>query len=200
MEFMLRHLVLFPQPGKPQNTGSRQIGLFPREDRGTIRPDERQERDLFLAFQFVPVSKAEAERNRERNRRMAGIDLNLTELRDRWVFRYKPVEVLAAAERLAKHHAERHQWWDKERQAAEAELKKKGFEYRERATSVGQDFQIVGDPELIRRLNQCKQKSHDHQEAQRLYEIWARALKARAERQPGEELELKINDIVFFGL
>ncbi len=124
----------------------------------------------------------------------------ITDRRQVWTFKYKPTEVLAAAKDRVKHHIERGGFWTKERDKAEEQLKKKGFEYRERETSYEAHIQIVGDPELAQRVAECRRKVAEHREKQQLYDTWVRALKAKTERQPGEELELTINDVVFFGL
>lgn len=125
---------------------------------------------------------------------------NVTDRRQVWVFRYKPAEVLAAAQERVRHHTERGEWWTSEYERAEGQLKEKGFEYRERQGSYESQIQIVGDPELAKRVGHCRQKVAEHREKQVLYETWVRALKAKTDRQPGEELELTINDVVFFGL
>lgn len=127
-------------------------------------------------------------------------DQHITDRRKVWVFRYKPAEVLAAAQERVRHHTERGEWWTSEYRRAEEQLKEKGFEYRERQGSYESQIQIVGDPELARRVGNCRQKVAEHREKQTLYETWVRALKAKTDRQPGEELELTINDVVFFGL
>jgi hypothetical protein len=138
--------------------------------------------------------------NNLRRKNMKGADHNLTERREIWTFRYKPTEVLAAAKERVKHHAERGKFWTSEYNKAEGQLKKKGFEYREREGSYEHQIEIVGDPELGQRLANCRQKIAEHRKEQELYETWVRALKAKTERQPGEELELTVNDVVFFGL
>jgi len=131
---------------------------------------------------------------------MGATDQQVTDRRQIWAFRYKPAEVLAAAKERAKHHTERGEWWTSEYNRAEEQLKKKGFEYRERQSSYEPQIQIVGDPELAQRVAHCRQKIAEHREKQKLYETWVRALNAKTERQPDEELELTINDVVFFGL
>jgi hypothetical protein len=125
---------------------------------------------------------------------------NATDRRQIWAFRYKPAEVLAAAEERVKLHTERVNWWTSEYNRAEEQLKKKGFEYRERQYTGEHQIQIVGDPELAQRVVLCRQKIAEHRETQKLHETWVRALTAKTQRQPGEELELTINDVVFFGL
>jgi hypothetical protein len=131
---------------------------------------------------------------------MKETEKQVTDRREIWVFRYKPSEVLAAAKDRVKHHIARGKFWMEEHQKAEEQLKKKGFEYRERPTSREPEVQIVGDPELAQRVAHCRRKIAEHRQEQELYETWVRALKAKVDRQPGEELELTINDIVFFGL
>ncbi len=127
-------------------------------------------------------------------------DQETSDRRQIWVFRYKPTEVLAAAKERVKHHIQRGKWWTENYRQAEDKLKKKGFEYREREYSNEPRIQIVGDPELAQRVAECRVKMAEHREKQELYETWVRALKTKTERQPGEELELTINDVVFFGL
>jgi hypothetical protein len=131
---------------------------------------------------------------------MKETEKHITDRREIWVFRYKPSEVLAAAKDRVKHHIARGKFWMEEHEKAEEQLKKKGFEYRERPTSYEPQVQIVGDPELAQRVAECRRKIAEHRQKQELYETWVRALKAKVDRQPGEELELTINDIVFFGL
>ena len=98
------------------------------------------------------------------------------------------------------HHSGRRKWWESEYSKAEDQLKEKGFEYRKRQDTYEPGLQIVGDPELAQRAAECRQKVAEHRERNELYETWIRALAARTERQSEEELELTINDVVFFGL
>jgi ribosome-associated translation inhibitor RaiA len=120
--------------------------------------------------------------------------------RQEWVFRYRLAEVFAAAKERVEHHIARGEWWTKEGNKAEAQLRKRGFEYRERPTSYESEVQIVGDPELALRAAECRRKIAEHREQQMKYETWVRVLKRQTKRQAGGELELTINDIVFFGL
>lgn len=121
-------------------------------------------------------------------------------MREAWEFVYPAVEVAEAAERMVKYHEERAVWWEGESKKAEVDLKKKGFEYRERERSMGADIEIVGDPELAKRVNISKQKIREHMESKELYSTWDRALKAITKRGKTQELTLTIEDILFFGL
>ncbi|KUK47541.1 MAG: hypothetical protein XD74_1854 [Actinobacteria bacterium 66_15] len=59
---------------------------------------------------------------------------------------------------------------------------------------------IVGDPQLVKRVTDCKRMMQDHQKNQEIFEVWARALGGKAEKEPDSELVLKVDDVVFFGL
>ena len=123
-----------------------------------------------------------------------------TSLRQTWEFIYQVSEVAEAATRIAQYHAERTAWWETEGNTAEDYLNNKGFEYRERRHSLGEDVEIIGDPELAKRVSECKQKVREHKEQEKLYNTWVRALETVAERGKSHELKLTIDDIVFFGL
>ena len=125
---------------------------------------------------------------------------NVQDRRQICVFLYRPTEVLAAAKERLKHHKAREDCWTQEYNKAQAQLKKKGFEYRERSSSHEPHVQIVGDPELAQRVVECRGKIVEHRQHQKHYETWVRALKVKASRQPKEDLELAINDVMFFGL
>jgi len=123
-----------------------------------------------------------------------------TTVRATWDFCYRTSEVLEAAADQVSHHEGRYRWWKKESEAAEKSLKEKGFEYREEQFSRGGDMVIVGDPQLVKRVTDCRRMMEDHLDNKETFEVWARALKGKAEREPDSELVLKIDDVVFFGL
>jgi hypothetical protein len=121
-------------------------------------------------------------------------------MRNDWEFHYKSSSVLEATKKKIEHHHQRREWWSKEQQKAEEHLKKKGFEYRERARSHGADIEIVGDPELARRLTYCQRKVEEHLKQEELYSTWSRGLELKVEEESEEKLSLTIEDIQFFGL
>ena len=59
---------------------------------------------------------------------------------------------------------------------------------------------IVGDPQLVKRVTDCRRKMEEHRQNKELFDVWVRALGGKAEREPDSELVLKIDDVVFFGL
>jgi Zn-finger domain-containing protein len=115
------------------------------------------------------------------------------ELRETWIFRYRITDVRAAARKKGAVS-------QKEAKKAELAVKEKGLEYRPRMTTSGNDFEIVGDPNAISRFRECKHKVRQHTRDFETYEMWDRALASHARRNPKAELELKISDILFFGL
>lgn len=123
-----------------------------------------------------------------------------TSKRQTWEFVYQASTVAQAAERRAKHHGARLAWWEAERKKSEEDLKKKGFEYRQRRYTGGEEIEIVGDPELAKRAADCKQKIRGHAEHRDSYAAWVRALKTVAKRGKSRELTLTIEDVLFFGL
>lgn len=123
-----------------------------------------------------------------------------TSMRAEWEFIYTAEEVAEAAERKVKYHGDRAAWWEGESKKAEEELKQKGFEYRSRERSMGADIEIVGDPELAKRVSTSKQKIREHREKEELFSTWVRALKAVTKHGKSQELTLTIADILFFGL
>lgn len=123
-----------------------------------------------------------------------------TSRKETWAFRYKPAAVLAAAEKKAAYHATRRRWWESAHAKAERRLKKKGIDYRKREETLETRIEVVGDPELVHRVTECRRKIGTHREKEAQYSTWARALRGRARNQPKEDLDLGIEDIEFFGL
>ena len=128
------------------------------------------------------------------------MDEPVTTVRDTWDFTYKTSEVHKAATNKVSHHSRRYKWWEAESEKAEASLKDKGFEYREEQFSGRADMVIVGDPQLVKRVTDCRRKMEEHRQTVALFEVWARALGGKAEKEPDAELVLKVDDVVFFGL
>jgi hypothetical protein len=123
-----------------------------------------------------------------------------TTVRETWDFTYKTSEVHEAAVKQVGHHTHRYEWWAKESKAAEKALKDKGFEYREEQFTGRADMVIVGDPQLVKRVTDCRRMMEEHLQSKELFEVWARALGGKTKKEPESELVLKVDDVVFFGL
>ena len=83
---------------------------------------------------------------------------------------------------------------------AEAGLVDKGFEYRERRNSLGEELVVVGDPELAKRVSECRNSIQRHKERKQEYETWQRVLDAQKRHDDTAELPLKYADVEYFGL
>ena len=120
--------------------------------------------------------------------------------REKWEFTFKVKELTEALSKRVEHHKNRLAWWENEMEQAEAGLVNKGFEYRERRNSSGQELVVVGDPELANRVQECRSSITRHQEQKKYYDTWKRVLESQIKRDPQAALQLKYNDIEFFGL
>ncbi len=121
-------------------------------------------------------------------------------LRQQWEFNYTVQTLADAAKKRMEYHDQRRQWWETESDQAEAALKAKGFEYRERQLTGGSDINIVGDPELAKRVHQCKQKIKEHNLSAYEYQTWMHALGAKYKMQPDATFPLKFDDVAYFDL
>lgn len=135
---------------------------------------------------------------------MAGIQMRdfdtATSVRETWDFTYKTSDVLDAAGTQHAYHSGRYSWWELELKQAEKSLKEKGFEYREEQFSRGADMVIVGDPQLVKRVTDCRRKMDEHRANQQQYASWMRALDGKAKQDADSKLVLKIDGVVFFDL
>jgi hypothetical protein len=124
----------------------------------------------------------------------------INSLRGTWQFTYPVSELAKAAQKLKKYHEDRLAWWESEAEQAEAELKDKGFEYRESRFTGGHDVTIVGDPQLSKRVQECKAKISGHKARIYDYGTWDRVFQLNLNQDEKAELPLKFEDVVFFGL
>ena len=120
--------------------------------------------------------------------------------REKWEFKFTVKEVTDALGKRIEHHNSRLAWWENEMDQAEAGLVDKGFEYRERRNSLGEELVVVGDPELANRVKECRNSVNRHKEKKHYFETWNRVLGSQLKRDPQSTLLLKYDDIKFFGL
>lgn len=117
--------------------------------------------------------------------------------RDDWVFTYEANVLMDSAKQQADYHRERHQFWNREESAAEADLKAKGLTLRDFAVTGGARIEAVVDQSIGNRYYEAKRKREDHEHRLAEYERWMRALAGVTTRT---ELTLDIEDVAFFGL
>jgi len=116
--------------------------------------------------------------------------------RHQWSFEFNATELADAADRKIAHHTERLGWWNTEADAAEAQLRATGVEFREYSQTGGSRLDVVIDPGLSKRLSECKQKIEHHRD--RLDEFTT--YKAMFERDPVATFQLDTDDVRHFGL
>lgn len=117
-------------------------------------------------------------------------------MRRNWRFEYACSALPEPAKEKVTHHKKRHAWWGAELAKAETELKEKGLQLRERATSGAARHEMVIDHEYQARVRECCDKVDHHKEAFEAYERYVRAF----ELCPDIVLELSIDDIAYFGI
>ena len=120
--------------------------------------------------------------------------------REQWEFSFTAREVVVALDKRIEHHVSRLAWWESEMEQAEAGLVDKGFEYRERRLSGGDELIVVGDPELANRVKQCRNSLRRHKENKQFFETWNRVLGSRLKQDSEATLLMKYDDVKFFGL
>jgi len=131
---------------------------------------------------------------------MNTIDRN--ELRSQWEFAYLPSEVLEGAKKRLAFHESRRQFWADEYKGTEQKIKDKGFQISDSSSSTTYTgaVQLIADRELTARLSQCREKLNKHDLKIKEYQLWTRTLEAREKRDPSASLQLRFQDIEFFGL
>ena len=120
--------------------------------------------------------------------------------RDHWEFPFTVSEVVVGVRKRIEHHKSRLAWWESELEQAEAGLKDKGFQYRERRNSMNRELVVVGDADLANRAKQCNDSVGRHRLKIEEFETWKRVLSAQQRHDDSAQLPLKYGDIEYFGL
>jgi hypothetical protein len=119
-------------------------------------------------------------------------------LRNEWVFDYTTEEVRNAADRKVAYHRERLEAWEAEHQLVMDRVKESGLDIRARDVTGGKRHELVLDPELAKRLDECENKIAGHQRKRDEYELWFKVLNEADDL--GESMALHHDDVVYFGL
>ena len=117
-------------------------------------------------------------------------------LRDDWRFIYPASTVGEAAGRLAEYHRERLWSWEEAKAQAEERISDKGVEVRHHEVTGGQRAEVVIDPSLAARLQECEGKISTHKRAAQVYAEWSAVM----ERAADGPMTLDIDDVRFFEL
>lgn len=116
-----------------------------------------------------------------------------------WTFIYTVEEVANAAEAKAKYHAEREAFWEREKEEVVAAIRESGLEVRGHKVTGGERAEVVLDPTLAKRLDECQNKLTGHQSSGEEYRGWHSVLRVAVEREE-DRLELDHEDVRYFGL
>jgi hypothetical protein len=117
-----------------------------------------------------------------------------------WQFEYGVEEVMDAARERAAYHRRREDFWTDERQEALTAIQETGVDVREFDVTGGKKAQVVIDPTLSERLNECQAKLATHQDQAEKYEGWTHVLRATVDRGDAVTLKLDHEDVRYFGL
>lgn len=120
--------------------------------------------------------------------------------RDKWRIKVSASKLKEACEERGKYHQDRMEFWEKERDKADARLRKEGLTFEQHQVSGGVRTEAKLDPELQYRLGECV-KRLEHNKG-RLAEF--QAFKAFFELSGASEFsvlfELGADDVLYFNL
>ena len=114
--------------------------------------------------------------------------------RSGWEFGYSGGVLAAAARNRAAYHREREQWWQTEQDKAEATLRANGLTVREAQVTGGTRADVVLDPHLQARYQECWNKRLEHRRTAEEYDGWDFVLSQNADAR----LTLNHDDVLYF--
>lgn len=117
--------------------------------------------------------------------------------RNRHKFKYKASVLKVACDEKVKYHEGRLSFWKDEQKKAAAKAKDAGVEIREYEVTGGVNVDVVVDPSVVNRLNECKNKIRRHQEK---IEEYTQEAAAYGSQPPGTLYTLDPEDVVHFGI
>jgi hypothetical protein len=116
--------------------------------------------------------------------------------RNEHTFQFTGEQIGNAAKAEYDYHRERLVWWRKEQEAAIEKAKSAGVDVREYEHTGGKSVQMVFDPALTARIDECSRKINSHRAAADRFQIEGSAYST----QPGRTYELHPDDVVYFRL
>lgn len=116
--------------------------------------------------------------------------------RNEHLFQFTGKQISGAADAEAKYHLERLEYWKGEQDKAAAKAKTAGVEVREYDVTGGKRVDVVLDPTVSTRLQECANKIASHRKAADQFRIEAITYGTQAERS----YELHGDDVIYFRL
>lgn len=115
--------------------------------------------------------------------------------RHSWKVKVKASRLAQCCEERMSYHNARIAFWDKERKAAEEELRSKGLQLRHFAVTGGERMEAQLDTGLAKRVSECERRLNEHRSAIDKF----RAYKAFFALS-SEEHDLTADDVLYFNL
>lgn len=122
--------------------------------------------------------------------------------RNNHTFRFTADQIAKAATAEQEYHEQRVLWWQVEYNTAVKEAQEKGVEVREYEATGGKQAQLVIDPTLQARINQCVSKINAHKALADRFKIEAAAYGSQGPDSSGlpPAYDLDPDDVVYFRL
>lgn len=117
--------------------------------------------------------------------------------RHEWILKRSAAILGGAAENKIRYHQERLEFWEKELETAEQQLREFGVEFKDFEVTGGKRLEPKVDRGLLNRYEEALNKKDEHEASLRQYKMYARAFEAE---QPDKQFEVDIDDLKFFGL
>lgn len=116
--------------------------------------------------------------------------------RNEHIFQFAGQQISAAAALEHQYHVGRVDFWTAEQEIAIAKAKESGVEIRELDVTGGKRVDVILDPTIGGRLQECANKIHSHQAAADRFQIEAAAYGT----QPDRSYDLHPDDVIYFRL
>ncbi len=115
--------------------------------------------------------------------------------RNEWKFQFSGDELLNASTEKVTYHTERLNWWGAELASSETALRERGVEFREYQQTGGSRLETVLDPDLSRRVSECRSKIDHHREMLRDFTMYVNLFDRNRETM----FPLSSHDVRHFG-
>ncbi len=117
--------------------------------------------------------------------------------RNSHLFQFSASQIHDAAKAEAEYHVQRTAFWKEEQKKAIAKAKEAGVEIREYDVTGGTNVEVVLDPSVSNRLQQCANKIRSHQGEADRFQIEADAY---GSQMAEKYYEVDPDDVVYFRL